>query len=374
MIKILEVFGEPISHGGQESYVMSQLTHMSRSGFLFDFLTPYQLENKEIARTVESWGGHVFHLDLPFHPGKSREYIAEPLRAFFKANSYDVVHVHSGSTSVLAIAAREAKRCRVKSVIVHSHAARSREGLLSAMLRAISAIRMEKNVDIYAACSRVAAEAKYSKRHAMKALILNNGIDINKFSFNCADREAIRYSLGIRETDVLLGAVGRLSYEKNHKYLIDLLGSLGNQGELDYKLLIVGDGEKREELIQSANKAGLSEKIYLVGMQDKVERYLSAMDVFLMPSFREGLPISAIEAQANGLPCVMSTMITAEVDLLQDRVFHLNLDDKIGWIEQIRAVTSERSKNRIVCLKKLTEFDVNHTAPELRELYETVGA
>ena len=135
MMRILESFGEPIADGGQETFVFSVLEKMDLSGLEIDCLTAYDCRSKRYRTLVEEKGGKIYSLHLPFAPGKSRNNIARPFRAFLKKHSYDIVHIHSGSISVLAIMASVADKAGVKKVIVHSHATGDKDSLKHKILR-----------------------------------------------------------------------------------------------------------------------------------------------------------------------------------------------------------------------------------------------
>lgn len=225
-IKILEALGEPIGIGGQESFVFGFLEKMKRDGITIDCLTAYNCYNERYRSMIEDKGGKVFCLNLPFRPGKRRDDIVAPLTSFLKENVYDVIHVHSGSISALAIMAFVAKKSGVKKVIVHSHATGFSNSVKHKVLRFLASLFMSRNVDIYCACSREAAEWKYIKKHADKALIIKDGIDEQRFRYDPEKRKEVRRRLGFSENNYVLGHIGRFSREKNHSFLIEVFEAL----------------------------------------------------------------------------------------------------------------------------------------------------
>lgn len=373
MIKVLEVFGEPVAHGGQESYLQSQLEHMDLSDMRVSLLTPYYIDNDALTRLVELTGGVVSALGLPFRPGKSRRYLEEPLGAYYRKhpNQFDIAHIHSGSNSFLAFAARSARENGVKKIIVHSHATSGKPKALSAAIRLYSSILMRGCVDCYAACSKDAAIAKFGKK-ASEATILRNGIEIDSFTYNNSDREAIRSQFGLDQNVVLLGTVGRLAEEKNQKLLITLLAELNARFPSQYALLIVGDGELREELRRYAKYLRVDKLVLFTGERTDVNRYYSAMDIFLFPSIYEGLGIAAIEAQANGLPSVISTAIPEDVNVLIDRVIRANPKSLQSWIDAIFDLGG-KTVNREIDPIHFSDYDVNTSALALKNMYIDVS-
>lgn len=369
MIKVLEVFGEPVAHGGQESYLQSQLEHMDLSDMRISILTPYYIDNDSLTRLIEFTGGIVSALGLPFRPGKSRHYLEEPLSEYYRKhpNQFDIAHIHSGSTSFLAFAARSARDNGIKKIIVHSHATSGKSKVLATAIRLYSSILMRGCVDCYAACSKDAAIAKFGKK-ASKATILRNGIEIKKYTFNNTDRGAIRSQFGLDQNVIVLGTVGRLAEEKNQKLLITLLAELNARFPSQYALLIVGDGELHEELSRYAKYLRVDKLVIFTGERTDVNRYYSAMDIFLFPSKYEGLGIAAIEAQANGLPSVISTAIPEDADVLIDRVIRANPKSLQSWIDAIFNLEG-KTVNREIDPIHFSDYDVNTSALALKNMY-----
>ena len=366
-MRVLEAFGEPVAYGGQEAFVFNVLEHMDLSGLTVDCLTAYTCDSERYKALAEKLGGGVYALGLPFAPGKSRRNIAAPFRAFLREHRYDVVHIHSGSISVLAIMAAEADKAGVRRVIVHSHAAGDRESWKHKVLRALASLYMRSHVGVYCACSRVAAEWKFAPDVAAKARIVKNGIDIGRFAFDADVRRATREKLGLDEADYVVGHVGRFSRQKNHAFLVDAFAEMARRAP-ECRLLLVGDGEDRLEITRRIAEMGLADRVAMTGAVDNVADYLQAMDVFVLPSLYEGLPISAVEAVGAGLPVVLSDAITREVGFSEDVVF-LPLEAGSGaWAD---AVLRFRGRARADGAETVRQagFDIVDTAREIRELY-----
>lgn len=367
LIRILEIFGEPIAVGGQESYVLTQISHMHRDGLLVDCLTPYTCESERQRATIENWGGKVIELGLPFHPGLSREGIRHPLRAFFKEHPYNVVHVHSGSTSVLAISASEAKKAKIDKIIVHSHVAAGNINFKQRAIRRICAPGISK-ADYLCACSSEAAISKYTKSALRKVKILHNGIDVETFSRAYSFRKVIRQEANIDNDTFVVGHVGRLSPEKNQQRLLKIFASL-TESIPNANLWFVGDGPDRKKLEDIALELGISNKVHFWGIRFDIPSILAGMDVFIFPSILEGLPISLLEAQAAGLPCIVSSGVSPEA----------KISDK--WTRYIPLEESDREwSNTAINFKGLrnfnseqlfsdSDFNVKNSAAQLESLY-----
>jgi len=337
-MRILEAFGEPISNGGQESFVLNIVTHMDLSNKTVDLLTPYYCDNEHYKSKIESLGGKIFTFNIPFEPGKSRFNICSVLDEFFKNNKYDVVHVHSGSISIFGIYAYYAKKYGVKKVIVHSHSSIEKKSLKNTVLRYLCNLVLRNNVDIYCACSKIAGESKFIGSVVKnKLVIVKNGIDIEKFIFNEKTRSLLREVLGINDNEFVMGHVGRFSDEKNHTFLIDIFSEIVKFRPLS-KLMLIGSGELELTIREKVKLLDLEEKVLFIGNVNNVYDYYQAMDCFVLPSKFEGLPIVGIEAQAAGLPCFFADTITNELGIT-DLAHYISLESMAGkWAVQIYAI------------------------------------
>lgn len=370
-MKVLELFGEPVSNGGQESFVMNVLSHMPENDMVFDVLTPYYCDNERYRAIVEDRGGRLYTLGLKFAPGKNRFNLIGPLNAFLSGGGYDAVHIHSGSLSVLAEGARAAKRAGVGSIIVHSHCAAERMTLRHKLVKFAMNAAMRGCPTHYVACSYVAGLSKFPRSIAdNRLIILKNGVDLKKFAPSPQMRQEMRRRLGIADDEIVFGHVGRFSYQKNHQFLISVLRRAVGRGA-KVKLVAVGSGETMEDVKAACRASGLEERVIFVGNTANVCDYYSAMDVFLLPSRFEGLPIVGVEAQASGLPCIFSSAVTREVALSPNVTFlPIGDGDEDRWAEEaVRLGALPRSDNSSSL--RAAGFDIDDTVRAFVALYRT---
>ena len=371
MRRVLEVFGEPIAVGGQEAYVIGHVTAMDLNGLQVDCLTPYACESDAQRKRIETWGGTVFELGLPFAPGRSRELIRKPLRSFFGEHRYDVVHIHSGSTSVLSIASEEAKRSGAGLVIAHSHAAVESMGIKQKLVRLVSSKGISK-ADILCACSEKAAEAKFLPSKLNKVRILKNGIDVKRYLYARDMRKKTRGLLNVAEGTIVVGNVGRLAFQKNQKRLLSIFSSYHNQ-YIDSQLWLIGDGPDRKELGTEAKVLGIDDCVRFFGNREDVPALLSCMDAFVFPSLFEGLSIALLEAQAADVPCLASDSIPGDAEIVTGSIQWMSLDrDNDAWVNALRHILATRSPNSPQSI--IDAFDGNGysivaSSAELRRLY-----
>ena len=369
--KILEILGDAISNGGQESFVINALKHMGAelSKFEIDILTPYYCDNQYYKSTIEKLGCSLICFNLPLAPGKNRFNLIKPIQQFFQTHYYDIVHIHAGSTSVLAECAFAAKRSGAKKIIVHSHC-ETVKSIKYILLKLMYGRTLNKVPTHYIACSPIEAAPTFSKKICRdKLIILKNGVDLNDFCYDPLIRDKIRTAYDIEKDCLVLGHVGRFSYQKNQEYLLSILSEMLENG-CNVKLMLIGTGENLDKVQKLAKENNLDKNILFIGNVNNVNDYMQAMDVFVMPSRFEGLPIVGVEAQAVGLPCVFSDKISGET-AITDHVVFLPIEDNSieKWIDAIKKAR-EFPRENTSKIMKAKGFDINQTAKELISIYE----
>lgn len=265
------------------------------------------------------------------------------LARLFSENSFDYLWFNNTS-KVNIFLPIYAKKSGTK-VIAHTHGVDIEEtGIKRVVFKILNVLNrrpMFSLIDAPVACSVEAADIYYkgNKRLRDKTVIIKNGIPVTDYTFDAVKREEIRKELDIQDDEILLGTVGRLTAVKNYPFLIELMEKLDQR----YKLILIGDGEDRDMLSQMIEEKHLEDRCRLLGAKSNVADYLSAMDLFLLPSLNEGLPFSIIEAQSEGLPCVISDSLSREMAITDLAVF-VPLHSLEEWVKMIKAM--DLSKKR----------------------------
>ena len=366
-MKILELTGEPIGTGGQEMFIINVLRHIDLTDLQIDWLTPYYCENDTYRKEIEDRGGKVICFDLRFNPGGSRNNIVKPLHKFLKENHYDVIHIHSGSTSILALCALVAKWNKVKKVIVHSYCTSLAKTWKYYFLKMLTTPFFMTCPTDFLACSGDAGQWKFSSSIVSKKLqVVKNGIDLDRFHPDDSIRKAFRAKLGISDDTIVIGHVGRFSFQKNQEFLVDALSLLIQRGSKSV-LMFIGVGETMNEIKSIVHDKNLDNKIFFIGSVSNVNDYMQAMDIFAFPSRWEGLGIVGIEAQAIGIPLIASTKVPLEMKLIADVEF-LSLDNIDTWVDCLdREVLKLRVDNTEIIRE--CGYDIELTAKNIRTLY-----
>ena len=370
-IRVLQLFGEPLSNGGQESAIMNFYRNINREKIQFDFFTPFYCDNQKLKKDIEKLGGKLFFSNGKFDT-KFRKYnFIKNTRKFLKENSYEIIHINSGSIFELAEGAKLAHKYGAKKVITHSHLG-GQNNLKYRLVKKVFGRYFVKYATDCVACSELAAKWKYPNEiiENKKYTIIKNGIDLDKFSFNSTNREKYRKNLEIEDKKVLIN-IGRLAYEKNQLFLIEIMKELKN---IDSKfiLLIVGEGIYKAQIEKKIKEYDLEENIKLLGIRKDVPELLSASDIFVFSSLWEGSPVSTVEAQDSGLPVICSTNVTEEAKIL-DSFIWCNLDKGAKkWANEIIKLYDENinvDRNRQIVVLEDMGFSSKDATRGLEEIY-----
>ena len=287
------------------------------------------------------------------------------LRWVLKNNTYDVVHVNANSATA-AIELVIAKNAGVPKRIDHNHTSICDHPTLHKLLYGL----FKSSYTDAISCSKKAGEWIFKDS---KYIILNNGIDSSLYRFNEENRRIIREMYNIPQDTFVVGHVGKIYKPKNHHFLIKLFSKL-LEVKPDARLFLVGDGEMRKEIESDVDNRSIRDSVIFAGMQRKVYKYLSAMDVFVFPSIWEGMPLSLIEAQASGLRCVCSTSIDNESNVT-GKVKRIGLDEALDmWVEGVlTCIEYDRGKESDdnINLIRRNGFDSRENALTLEKIYQS---
>lgn len=367
MVRVLQIFCEPLANGGQESFIMNMYRNVDYNEVQFDFFTPFGCENLKLKEEIECLGGKVWAADRKFDDKKNK-CVKEEIKNFLKDKQYKIVHIHSGSTYSLMIAAKIARTIGIENVIVHSHCG-GFKNLKYKIIKKISKYFFLKYPTHYFACSKLAAEWKFPKKviKENKYIILNNAIDTNKIYYSEEIRKIKREELNIKENFVV-GHIGRFSVQKNHNFLIDIFYEIQKQ-KPNAILLLIGVGELQADIRKKVKDMRLDNKVIFLNIRRDISELLNAMDVFVLPSFFEGLPVVGVEAQATGLQVFTTTGVTRELPL-KNISYYYSLDMSAGkWANSILQEFKNYERDNTTKLIKESGYDVVEAAERMQELY-----
>ena len=334
---------------------MSVYRRIDRDKIQFDFLV-HNLENDAYRKEIEELGGRIFILDrLNFlNPLK---YIRDLDKILENNKEISILHCHFRGTE--AIILKEAKKHGFMT-ISHNHGTQN-SSKFNSLIRRIFKKDVLKYSDIKLACSDQAGTDFYGRGSYKK---INNGIDLEKYKFDEDVRQETRRELKFEENYVLIN-VGSLSDIKNQDFLIRLMPDLLEKNPY-IRLLLVGDGPLKSDLENLCKDLKVKDQVIFLGNSDRVNELLMAADIFLFPSKREGLGISAIEAQASGLVSLLSTNVPRDAGISELARF-IALD-KDKWIDEILYSKGSVRKNVIEDIRR-KGYDIKTSVKKLSNIY-----
>lgn len=317
-----------MNRGGAETLVMNLYRNIDRSKVQFDFLT---CKEGVFDAEILELGGKVHR--IPYVTEIGHFGYLKALHSFFAAHrEYKILHSHMDKMSGFVL--RAAKKAGVPVRVAHSHSTNSEGGVSARIYKWYASQFISSCATNFMACSYSAANWLFGKNSG-GCLIIKNGINLKNFTCSPDVRKQIRDDLGINENCLVVGHVGRFYEPKNHDFIIDIFEEFARFNP-DSVLILVGDGLLRSVIQNKVTGLNLQDKVKFLGVRSDVNRLLQAFDVFIFPSLYEGLPVTLIEAQGAGVPCLISNTITSEVDMGINLVEYLPLNDKMAWVERIK--------------------------------------
>lgn len=340
--------------GGKETYIVGMTRELVKLGDRVDFLTvddPMAYEDE-----MTSLGCEIHHIPRRSeHPVGHRRAISRVLGS----SQFDVIWSHK--TTLSSIDDLEiAKSAGVPVRIVHSHCTENMGGKLTALMHAINRRRIHRIATCFYACTQRAGE--YFFQVGTDFQVVNNAFYVEKYLFDVNARDKVRKDLGVRDDTFVLCHVGRFSPEKNHQKIIRVFANVCAIRN-NAMLLLCGDGLTKQATVDLAAELGIADKVLFLGAVDDIPSILSSSDVFIFPSFHEGLPYALLEAQANGLPCVISDSIDCDGFRMNCiACLDINCSDEM-WARECNRISDIRDTRP--CPSFIKQYDLTEEASRL---------
>ncbi len=342
--------------GGAETFMMKIFRSLPEE-YKLDFIVSADTGYYE--DEVQHLGGIIYRVPLRTkYPLKTYRSI----KNIVKDNKYERVlklcDTPIGLFDLLACKAGGAKR-----ICVRSCNASSDESRIKRVINNIIRPLFNRVATVKIAPSILAAEYTFGKKAVEKkdVYFLHNAVDLNVYKYNPQGRKNIRREFGITEEQFVVGHIGRFNKQKNHSFLLDIFAEI-KKNDKDSVLILVGDGEKEDDIRMKVTELELQDSVIFTGIRADIPELLSAMDIFVFPSFYEGMPNTVIEAQAAGLSCVISDTITKEVGITEAVKFQSIKTDPKEWIKDILV---HKGKNRWK-----TEIDLQKHGYDIKQVWK----
>lgn len=357
--RILQVVGI-MNRGGVETMLMNHMRALDKDFVNFDFIVHTEAECDYDAEIL-ALGGRIFHAPAirPWSYGRYFKW----LHNFFKEHGHEYAAVHAHIQENSGFALSYAKKYGIPCRVMTSHIAMLHPDF-KYPFRLFARPFFKRSATHYLACGTAAGKHLY---HRKPFRVIPNAMPLENFKFDSAARESVREEFGFSSQELVIGHVGRFNPQKNHGFIINAFEALAKINP-HARLLLVGSGYLMDGIKRMVAEKGLDSKVVFAGNRPDVPRLLNAFDVFFMPSLFEGLPVSAIEAQANGLPCVMADTVDHETDVTGNVRF---LPLKSPLAEWASALNSSRRIDADVAQKKVRDagYGIGETVQEMLRIY-----
>lgn len=365
-MRVLQVYDHISISSGITTVIMQWYRKVYKE-VQFDFLVCKRTENS-FENEINKLGGKVFYLDVQFEISNSIKLI-QKVKKFMNINAseYDIIHLHSGILSFPFL--YFAKKYGIKKRIVHVHSADLGNTKLSSLRNRLLIIPMKKYANIYIACSKKAAKEWYEKIKIKNYIIVGNGICFNNYRFDKLARKKIREKFNLDEKTIALVHISNMTQIKNITFLLNVFYILKNKNKkINYKLFFIGKEKIDEKYNKFLLKNNLSEDVINLGIRNDINLLLQGMDLCLMPSIKEGFGMVPIEAQANGLPVIVSEGFPKDI-IITNIINRLPLKEE-KWVEKVSECNNQRNSN-FKFKDNANDYDIDDISEKILKIYNS---
>lgn len=363
-VRVLMLF-TILNRGGAETMVMNYYRHIDRRRVQFDFVV-HRNERGAYEDEIEQMGGRIYRM-MPLRPLTIPQYKRQISRFFDEHPEYQIIHGHCSELGYFFY--KEASKRGVPVIIAHAH--NSRAGYdWKWIWRTLLKHKMRPYLTHRFTCGAEAAQWLFGKDGAESAILQRNAIDTKSFRFDEKAREEKRKELGIGNDTLVVGHIGRFERQKNHEFVVKVFRNVLSKHP-DSKLLLIGSsGDLEAETRKMVTDLHLDQSISFLGSRNDIPQLLWAMDVFLFPSLMEGFPLSLLEAQSAGLPCIISDGVPQE-SCVTDLVTRLSIYNKVEEWRDAIIKQSAVIRNRADYSQQIDKagYDIVQNARWLQEFY-----
>lgn len=352
-----------MNSGGAETFLMKIYRNIDRTKYQMDFCVNV-FEKSFYDDEIESMGGKIYHI-----PPKSSDIVEyrKQLANVVKDGQYrSVFRITSSAAGFLDL--KIAKKAGAEKCCARSSNSSDGGSLKSLIAHWLGRLLYEKYVDVKIAPSDLAARYTFGQKtyDRGEVNILHNAVDLSVYKYSLEERQKIRNELKILADAILVGHIGRFDAQKNHEFLLHVFAQI-IELHSDARLLLVGRGPLEDDIRALIGELGLTDRVIFAGVRCDVPKLLSAMDVLVFPSLYEGMPNVVIEAQASGLPCVISDTITREADITGLVEYHSLSEQTDVWaraaISKAGVVRTDRTEQFLAA-----KYDIQSVADEFIKL------
>lgn len=362
MIKIMHIVSN-MDAGGIETLLMNIFKSIDKKNFKFYFL--YTREGDSFYDDIIlKLGGEIIRIPHINKCGLKK--FKRNMCQVFKEIKPDIVHSHMNTWSGLFL--KIARQANITIRIAHSHSIKNEFAKFSDILKNIykyyNKIFINKYATLRLACSVDAGRWLFNKK---SFIVLNNGIEVNKFLYNDDYRKKHRYALNIDSNNIVYGCVARFNDQKNHNLIIDIFNEIQKNNKSSI-LILVGEGPLKKNIESKVERLDISDSVKYLGVRSDVNELYSSFDYFILPSKNEGFGIVCLESQASGLPTIISEKFPKEIDVIPSLVFRYSLKNDVKyWVSHIKEIGLNLDRKKVN--NDILDFDIIKSTNKLEKIY-----
>lgn len=371
MIRILHVVAN-MGLGGTETYLMNIYRNIDRQKVQFDFLTYYEDgESGYYDDEIIQMGGKIHNIPSVTKAGFLK--FINNTRQVIRNGNYTIIHAHTTHNIGLAMFAAKQEGVNIRIAHVHNTKVGGNATIVEKMYRKMMKHWINRYANKFCACSAKAAEHLFTRKNIEKNYTyLPNSVDLNPFVIkSIEDDGSLKEVLKIPKNSKIVGHIGRYGKAKNHEFIITMFNNL-LQKRKDVYLVLVGDGATRSKIEEKIKKMGIVDHVKVLGLRKDIADLMNIMDVFILPSLYEGFGIVLLEAQASGLPCIVSENVQAEPDMKLGLMHWVDLQDTEKWVSTIEENLDKKilEKDLIIDAIEKSPFKIEKVVEQFYDLYE----
>lgn len=372
--KILYVKNGDFEKGGVETFIYNHYQYLDKNLFKVDFIIHSDHPNLDSSekKYYESNGSNVFY--VPTRNRNLKKNIRD-VNEIMRLNKYDIIHTHMGSSAGITL--KQAKKNGIPIRIAHSHGTKPIGNFSTSKKLKLRMLELSKYVTRvyateYAACSIDAGAYLFGKNNLSKVTQIKNAVDLKLFSFSNLNRKETRGELKLSKDKFVIGQIGRFDENKNQIFSLEILKKLVKDDKR-FHLFFIGTGQTLEYVKNEVYKSNLLSNVTFMESTSEVYKYLSAMDVLLLPSYHEGLPLVTIEAQGTGLPILSSKNVSKEIKL-SELVSFLDIEKIDCWVESIKKIAQKEDNSRKTDSKIMINsgYEISQSGKKLNQWYKNL--
>lgn len=361
-LRVLRIMG-PVVSGGVDVITMNYYRQLDKQKIQLDFIFDGYHETN-IDEEIKSLGGKIYKVE-PYTSNIFKNMYQ--IYTIIKENEYEIVHSHMNSLSVFPLCAAKVAGAKIRIASNHStsNKGEGKKSIMKELLRPFAKVFPTH----YAACSKHAAEWLFGKKKLEdgSVTLIKNAINLEKYNYNPENRDCIRKQLNV-EDNFVVGHVGRFAYQKNHKFLIEIFSEIIKK-KPNAILLLIGDGPLKDELMNDVNRRGLNENVIFLGIRKDVHLLMQAMDVFVFPSFYEGLGNVITETQAVATMAIVSEAIPEEIKFTEYVETMSLSQSSLEWCDKILSFDREYVRRNTQIDLRNNGYDIKLAAKQLVSYY-----